>query len=62
MSDTEASIWQIVTEKAAKHDHMKQSMAKAMLGAQKASDRRVIYDRPLDLEFPQWLKSEGTHQ
>jgi hypothetical protein len=60
MSDTEASIWQIVTDKAAKHDHMKQSMAKAMLGAQKASDRRAIYDRPLDLEFPQWLKSEGT--
>lgn len=59
LSDTEASILAVINEKAAKHAEMKQAMASAM--KQAASDilRRVIYDRPLDLAFPEWVKSEN---
>jgi len=59
ISDTEASIWNIINVKSKKHDEMKRRMADAMLTAQ-AGDaaRRVVYDRPLDLAFPEWLKSE----
>jgi hypothetical protein len=28
--------------------------------AQIGTTRRVKYDRPLELAFPAWLKSEGT--
>jgi superfamily II DNA or RNA helicase len=59
ISDTEASIWNIVNEKAAKHDEMKRAMADAMKSAQRAPQRnRIKYDRPLDLAFPAWIKSE----
>lgn len=58
MSDTEESIWKIINAKAAKHEEMKRSMADAMRGAQSAASVRVAYDRPLDLAFPEWIKSE----
>lgn len=58
ISDTEASIWLIITEKSAKHDEMKRRMADAMRSAQTAGKRQVAYSRPLDLQFPNWIKSE----
>lgn len=63
ISDTEESIWTTVNEKSKKHDEMKMCMANAMRDAQNAEvNRRVIYDRPLDLEFPEWVKTEGKAQ
>jgi hypothetical protein len=59
ISDTEASIWNTVNAKAAKHDEMKRAMAEAMKSAQRAPQRnRIKYDRPLDLAFPAWIKTE----
>jgi superfamily II DNA or RNA helicase len=61
ISDTERSIWDVVNEKAKKHGEMKRAMADAMKSAQTSTAKtRVKYDRPLDLAFPQWLKSEVT--
>ena len=57
ISDTEASIWEIVNTKSKNHDDMKRRMADAMRNAQTGSDRRVKYDRPLELAFPAWLKT-----
>lgn len=57
ISDTEASIWNVINEKSAKHDEMKRRMADAMKSAQTQGARRVVYDRPLDLAFPDWLKT-----
>jgi len=56
ISDTEASIWNIINEKSEKHDEMKRRMADAMRGAQSETSRNVVYDRPLDLAFPEWIK------
>lgn len=58
VSDTEASIWAVINEKSAKHDEMKRRMAEAMKQAQTEGARRVVYDRPLDLAFPAWIKGE----
>ena len=58
ISDTEASIWNVINEKSAKHDEMKRRMAAAMKHAQTEGARRVVYDRPLDLAFPEWIKGE----
>ncbi|NBT31874.1 MAG: helicase [Rhodobacteraceae bacterium] len=59
ISDTEASIWEIVNEKSKNHDEMKRRMADAMRRAQsEIIQTRVKYDRPLDLEFPSWIKGE----
>ena len=58
ISDTEASIWNVINEKSAKHDEMKRRMAASMKQAQTESSRRVVYDRPLDLAFPEWIKGE----
>lgn len=58
ISDTEASIWNVINEKSAKHDEMKCRMADAMRQAQTEGARRVVYDRPLDLAFPEWIKGE----
>ena len=58
ISDTEAGIWEIVNIKSKKHDEMKRKMSEAMRAAQSETSRRVKYDRPLDLAFPDWLKSE----
>lgn len=58
ISDTEASIWEIINVKSKNHDEMKRRMSQAMAQAQSTSTRRVKYERPLDLAFPAWLKSE----
>lgn len=60
VADTELAIWDVINEKGAKHDEMKRRMATAMKSAQASSETRVVYDRPIDLEFPSWLKSEVT--
>jgi hypothetical protein len=58
IADTEAVIWNVINEKSAKHDEMKRAMAAAMKEAQTIGRTRVVYDRPLDLAFPSWIKSE----
>lgn len=60
ISDTEASIWDAVNVKGKKHEEMKRAMAAAMKRAQTETQVRVKYDRPLDLAFPEWIKSEGS--
>lgn len=60
IADTEAVIWNVINEKSAKHDEMKRRMADAMKAAQIDGQRRVKYDRPLDLAFPAWIKSEAA--
>jgi len=60
IADTEAAIWQTIHGKAEKHAEMKRRMADAMARAQKNAQTRVIYDRPLDLAFPEWLTGEKT--
>lgn len=57
ISDTERSIWDVINAKGAKHDEMKRRMSEAMKKAQSTAQTRVKYDRPLDLEFPAWLKT-----
>jgi superfamily II DNA/RNA helicase len=57
IADTEAAIWNTINAKAAKHDEMKRSMADAMREAQSIAGRRVVYDRPLDLAFPDWIRT-----
>lgn len=56
IADTEAAIWKVINEKSAKHDEMKRRMATAMKSAQTEGARRVVYDRPLDLAFPSWIR------
>ena len=58
MSDTEASIWDIINVKSEKHDEMKRRMSVAMGQAQSNASVRVAYDRPIDLAFPEWIKGE----
>lgn len=58
IADTEAVIWNVINEKSAKHDEMKRRMADAMKQAQTQAGVRVKYERPLDLAFPNWLKTE----
>ena len=59
IADTEAVIWNTINVKSKKHDEMKRRMADAMRQAQMDQvGVRVAYDRPLDLAFPEWLKSE----
>lgn len=60
VSDTEMQIWNVINEKAAKHGEMKVAMADAMKKAQSQTKRMVAYDRPLDLWFPEWIKSEDA--
>jgi len=59
ISDTERSIWEVINIKGKKHDEMKRRMSEAMRSAQSDAQTRVKYDRPLDLAFPAWLKSEA---
>ena len=59
IADTEAVIWNVINEKSRKHDEMKRRMAEAMKAAQMQAGVRVKYERPLDLAFPEWLKTEG---
>jgi len=58
VADTEMAIWDVINEKGAKHDEMKRRMATAMKSAQSTAKTRTAYNRPLDLAFPEWLKSE----
>lgn len=58
VSDTEMQIWNVINDKASKHGEMKSAMADAMKKAQSETKRMVAYDRPLDLWFPEWIKSE----
>lgn len=58
IADTERAIWQAVNVKAEKHAEMKRNMALAMKKAQTEGKTRVVYDRPLDLWFPEWVRSE----
>jgi hypothetical protein len=60
ISDTERSIWEVINVKGKKHDEMKRAMSEAMKRAQSAAQTRVKYDRPLDLAFPAWLRSETS--
>jgi superfamily II DNA or RNA helicase len=58
IADTEAAIWHTIHGKAEKHAEMKRRMAEAMKRAQRNSETRVKYDRPLELAFPDWIKEE----
>lgn len=58
IADTEAVIWNVINEKSKKHDEMKRRMADAMRAAQSESSRRVKYERPLELAFPNWIRTE----
>ena len=58
IADTEDVIWQAINVKSKKHDEMKKRMSDAMGKAQNAGSVRAIYDRPLDLAFPTWIKGE----
>lgn len=57
IADTEAAIWQAIHGKAEKHDEMKRRMSAAMSRAQNQAGVRVRYDRPLDLAFPEWIRT-----
>ncbi len=59
IADTEAVIWNVINEKSAKHDEMKRRMADAMRAAQTSFGRQVKYDRPLDLAFPEWVRTSA---
>lgn len=58
IADTEAAIWRAIHGKAAKHEEMKRRMSEAMRRAQSQAGVRVRYDRPLDLAFPEWIRTE----
>ena len=60
IADTEAAIWHTLHGKAEKHAEMKRRMADAMKRAQTNAATRVKYNRPLDLAFPDWIKSEDA--
>ena len=59
IADTEAVIWKVVHGKAEKHEEMKRRMSEAMRRAQSTSGTRIAYDRPLDLEFPIWIRGKS---
>ena len=58
IADTEDVIWRTINVKSKKHDEMKRRMSEAMTKAQSGGKVRTVYDRPLDLAFPEWLKSQ----
>jgi superfamily II DNA or RNA helicase len=58
ISDTERSIWDVINVKSAKHDEMKHQMALAMRRAQTETETRRLYNMPIDLTFPSWIKTE----
>jgi len=57
IADTEGAIWQAIHGKAEKHNEMKRRMSAAMSRAQNQAAVRVRYDRPLDLSFPDWIRT-----
>jgi len=56
ISDTEDVIWQAINVKSKKHDEMKKRMGDAMRNAQSQGNVRTVYERPIDLAFPEWIK------
>lgn len=56
IADTEDVIWQAINVKSKKHDEMKSRMSEAMRKAQSNANVRTVYDRPIDLAFPNWIK------
>lgn len=62
IADTEDVIWQAINIKGKKHEEMKRRMSDAMKKAQNGGNVRTVYDRPIDLAFPEWIKAEGTAQ
>lgn len=60
ISDTEASVWEIVRRKAEDHETMKRSMAAAMTEAQQFAGLRIAYGERDAIKFPEWIKSEGA--
>ena len=58
ISDTENTVWEAVNIKSKKHEEMKHRMASAMKNAQSQSATRVKYERPIDLAFPDWIKTK----
>jgi len=58
LADTERVIWEVIATKSEKHDEMKRRMAEAMREVQLSADVRRTYDRPLNLQFPEWVKTE----
>lgn len=58
IADTEDVIWKAVNVKGKKHDEMKRRMSDAMNKAQNTGKVRTVYNRPLDLAFPEWIKEE----
>lgn len=56
IADTEDVIWQAINVKGKKHDEMKRRMSEAMNKAQNGGKVRTVYDRPLNLAFPEWIK------
>lgn len=59
IADTENVIWQAINVKGKKREEMKSRMADAMKKAQNGGSVRAVYDRPLDLDFPEWIKEEN---
>lgn len=60
ISDTENTVWETINVKSKKHDEMKRRMALAMKNAQSQSATRVKYERPIDLAFPEWIRTKGA--
>jgi superfamily II DNA or RNA helicase len=60
ISDTENTVWDTVNIKSKKHDEMKRRMALAMSKAQSQSATRVKYERPIDLAFPDWIRTRAA--
>ncbi len=58
IADTEGTVLRAVQTKAQKHEEMKRRMSDAMKNAQVQASVKVKYDRPLDLAFPDWIKTE----
>lgn len=56
ISETENSIWKAINVKGKKHDEMKRRMSEAMKNAQNGGSVRSVYDRPINLKFPEWVK------
>jgi superfamily II DNA or RNA helicase len=58
IADTEDVIWQAINVKSKKHDEMKKRMRDAMSKAQNSGSVRAVYNRPIDLAFPEWIKGQ----
>jgi len=61
ISDTENTVWDAVNIKSQKHAEMKRRMSAAMKKAQSQSATRVKYERPIDLAFPDWIKTKDIY-